>query len=120
MVFDISLYMKHNHKHIIILVLTLLILVGCNSLTFDSQKWKEGNERERGSMSRNLIQEQILENKSKKEVIELLGDPDVDGEGCISYKLDLGGYASMADWSYILQICFDRENGQSAYVQIND
>ena len=60
MFFDISLDMKHNRKHIIILALTLLILVGCNSITFDTQKWKEGNQRERGSMSRNLIQEQIL------------------------------------------------------------
>ena len=107
-------------KHKFIPALILFILVGCNSLPFDTQKWKEGNARERGSMSRNLIQKQILENKSKEEVIELLGDPDRDDTGCISYKLDLGGYASMLEWSYKLQICFDQENGKSTIIQIND
>ena len=41
-----------------------LILLSSNSSKFNSEKWKKGNERQRGKMSHDIINNQILNNKS--------------------------------------------------------
>lgn len=93
------------------------MFTSCNSSEFNSQSWKLGNERERGKMSANLIDNKILENKTKEEVMKLLGNPDRQNENCISYQLD---FFEIIDWSYTLKICFNKTTRKSNYVQIND
>lgn len=104
----------------ILIVAFLSILIGCNSSEFNSDKWKQGDKRQRGKMSTYLIENQIIDNKSKNEVTELLGNPDSKSGNCISYDLDLGGISKQVNWTYFLEICFDEKSGKSNYVQIND
>ena len=98
----------------------LIIFFSCNSTEFNSGSWKKGDKELRGKMSSDLIQKQILYGKSENDVIELLGTPDRKNQKCVTYDLDLGGYNEMVNWNYFLQICFDKRNGKSNYVQIND
>ena len=95
----------------------LIIFFSCNSTEFNSVRWKKGSKELRGKMSSDLIQKQILDGKSESDVIGLLGTPDRKKQECISYDLDLEGHNN---WSYFLQICFDKRNGKSNYVQVND
>lgn len=73
--------MKTKSK-ILILILAISFAVSCksdslpNNLPFNSEEWKTGDSRRRGRMAHDLQQKSILVNKTKFEVVELLGKPD--------------------------------------------
>ena len=103
-------------KFIIILIVTLG-LINCNTKEFDPIKWKGSNERLRGKMVNNLISSKILENKTRNEIEELLGDEIDLNDKCTSFSVDLGG---LFELSYFLEICFDEKTGKTNYIQLND
>jgi hypothetical protein len=43
---------------------------------FDSQKWRDGDAIERGTMFGDLYKNRILNGKTKEGVVALLGEPD--------------------------------------------
>lgn len=69
-----------NYKFVLLILLSL-ILFSCNSdVKFNSEKWKNaGGENitldDRLNMSNDLIESQLIINKSELEIIELLGSP---------------------------------------------
>ena len=72
----------------------LLILIGCqpDHKPFDPKAWIEGDYRERGRMSGDLLNNHPLEGRTLAELEELLGEPN-DTDTTLSIKtwyLDLG------------------------------
>ena len=57
---------------------------------FDKEKWKAGTQIERGNMSTDLIESEILIGKSKSEVINLLGEPKDSSNTNFHYIVDFG------------------------------
>lgn len=72
--------MKQFSEKITLLLLSIF-LFGCatdfksNNAIFDSEKWKNGDLRVRGQMSKDLEKSKVLEGKTKTEVKFLLGEP---------------------------------------------
>ena len=57
---------------------------------FDKEKWKTGTQIERGNMSTDLIESEILIGKSKFEVIDILGKPKDSTNTNFHYLVDYG------------------------------
>lgn len=57
---------------------------------FDSGAWKQGNARVRGEMLESLRDQSLLGGKTRSEVLDTLGKPDMDREGQIRYIVDNG------------------------------
>ena len=45
-------------------------------IPFDRQKWRDGDAIERGRMKRDIDRSKIIEGKNRKQVLEILGEPD--------------------------------------------
>lgn len=70
----------------ICLLLLLLVSLGCTLSNkfwrsyepqpFDSQKWRNGDALERGTMFVDLFSKRKIHGKNKEEVLALLGEPD--------------------------------------------
>jgi len=81
----------------IILIFVCVFIASCktdslpNDIAFDSAKWKSGDSRTRGRMAHNLQHSSILANKTKFEVIGILGEPDDQSDSNNwFYKVDFG------------------------------
>lgn len=76
------------------LVFSFLFLISCanniKSEKFDSEKWKNGTQIERGKMATDLIKSKILIGKTKPETIEYLGFPKDSSKTMYHYIVDLG------------------------------
>jgi hypothetical protein len=86
----------------IALLLTICAVLACSSLVkdyrpreFDSAKWKGGNHTVRGTMYFDLFEKHRLTNKTRDEVLQLLGPPDkkvmIEGREVWLYRIDVRG-----------------------------
>jgi|SoiMethySBSTD1v2_1073268.scaffolds.fasta_scaffold408960_2 hypothetical protein len=62
---------------------------------FDSEKWRNGDRVDRGTMYFDLFEKRTLNSKRKDEVAQLLGEPDkkaqVEGREVWLYRIDVVG-----------------------------
>ncbi|MBK8243616.1 MAG: hypothetical protein IPK88_09330 [Saprospiraceae bacterium] len=105
------------------------IVIGCRqdkqteNLKFNREEWLQGDIRTRGKMVENIIDDNILINKSKSEVLSLLGDQG-DTTGNFSYQVDIGkttgpfGWGGI--WPFALNIHFDTLSSKVIEVRCND
>lgn len=89
----------------VIFILIQITGAGFKGEKFDKQVWSTSFER--CKMSEDLINNHLIVNKPKQEVIELLGEPmpknPYPSDGCIAYLL-----GSCGTWDpFYLQVCFD-------------
>lgn len=93
-----------------------------NELQFDTRQWKAGDFRHRGQMAKSLREHSILMGKTKEEVRQLLGDPQKEEVGYLSYKLDLGSaFERLFPYSsYYILIEIDEKSGVAKKVSIVD
>lgn len=100
----------------LIIQISFLALLSCNysetieEEKFESSKWKNF-KYSRQSMLKDIIENKLLMNKSKEEVIEILGKPTEIGpcDNCIGYST----YKHDEDFSLdhkVLEINFDKQN----------
>jgi len=62
-------------------------------MPFDGEKWKAGKARHRVAMAHYLVDEKLLEGKTRAELFDMLGHPDVDKPGSDGTRWLLGYYA---------------------------
>jgi hypothetical protein len=74
---------------------------------FDSIAWQAGDVRLRGQMSESLRTEPFLRDKTRDEVLALLGKPDEDHEGQLRYRLDVGRRIGWRPFLVTLFVEFD-------------
>jgi hypothetical protein len=74
---------------------------------FESEKWKLGDKRVRGSMVRELEERKILIGKTRQEIKRILGKPDTEGKYIYQYFVDVGVGTSSYPWDYAFDIEFD-------------
>lgn len=72
---------------------------------FNSEKWKNGSELDRGRMSQDLMRSDRLIGLTRPEVLELLGPPDHDLD--LAYRIDIGFRFGFTPWLYVLNVRFD-------------
>lgn len=104
----------------IIFIFACVLITACkadsqlNNLKFDSTNWKSGNSRARGNMAHDLQRSSILANKTKVEVVELLGEPDNQKDSKIwLYKVNFGDTFTLPLSSQInLNVFFDDQTDQ--------
>ena len=89
-------------------------------IPFDSQNWVEGDGRLRGAMSDGLIASEILMGKHISEIRHLLGKPDQEWSGHISYWIDIGHEFISSPWMYYRCIRYDSTTGITKTVWISD
>lgn len=107
-------------KTAVLLVMALVsLLAACgNNKSFDSAAWLKGDLRARGRMCEDLVQRKILIGQSADEAQRLLGPPDNEYPGALSYKIDLG-WPFKDPKHYGLQVHLD-ENRNVREVRIVD
>jgi outer membrane protein assembly factor BamE (lipoprotein component of BamABCDE complex) len=99
---------NRTNKPIVLISICLLIILlgssGCGfnkfwrsyeQKPFDSQKWRDGDAQERGTMFIDLFKKRMVNGKTKDEVLALLGEPDkkstADGSDIWHYKVEFAG-----------------------------
>jgi co-chaperonin GroES (HSP10) len=82
---------------------------------FDSNAWKQGDVRVRGEMVGYLLSQSLLRNKTRAEVIALLGEPDKDYTNQVRYQVDVGRRIAWHPFFESLIIDFD-ENARVCQV----
>lgn len=115
---------RTNKPSVLISICLLLVLFGNSGCgfnkfwrsyeqkPFDSQKWRDGDAQERGTMFVDMFKKRIISGKTKDEVLELLGEPDkrsTDGSEVWHYKVEFAGENPMQSFP----VTFDR-NGKAA------
>ncbi|HEY0426746.1 MAG TPA: hypothetical protein VGC76_02965 [Pyrinomonadaceae bacterium] len=107
----------------ICLALVLMVNLGCamsnkfwrsyEPRPFDSQKWREGDALERGTMFIDLFKKRKINGKTKEEVMTLLGEPDkkstAGGFELWHYKVEFAGESPVQ----YFPVTFDK-NGKAA------
>ena len=86
-------------------VITAALLCGCSrsDSKFDSKAWKAGGSSSRGTMVQDLTDRELLIGRTRSEVVDLLGEPDMCGVSnkpeptvssakCSDGKVDWFGY----------------------------
>ena len=63
---------------VLAVIIPAILLCGCgrSDSKFNSKEWKKGGSSSRGAMVQDLIEHDLLRDKSASEVRELLGKPD--------------------------------------------
>jgi hypothetical protein len=93
------------------------------TIRFNRDQWLSGDIRTRGKMVDRLIKDSLLIGKSKKEIINLLGEQK-DTTGSFSYQVDIGlnsGPLGLGGkWLFDLNIHFDPSSNKVIAVQCND
>jgi len=89
--------------------------------SFDRDLWRKGNARHRVGMAHYLVEQKLLEGKSRGEVVEMLGEPDVDKPGDEGVRWLLGYYAKgLFDETMWLEITIkDDGTATGAIVSVN-
>lgn len=76
---------------------------------FDREKWLADKEK-RYEMRNDIVESEILKNKDKKEVAELLGLPDFGSDTTNIWNYDLGTSGAGLGWQFnSLIVTFDKE-----------
>jgi hypothetical protein len=87
---------------------------------FDSDVWKPGNARVRGEMVESLRSQSLLRDKTRLQVLELLGKPDADDEGhLLRYRVDVGRRIAWRRFLVTFYVSFD-ENSRVYRVEMID
>ena len=83
---------------------------GYAALTFSTESWGAADAETRGHMLDDLLASHPLKGKTAEEVIDLLGQPDEDGEFGLRYRVGYRGFKLRAPmvFSYTLFIDLDR------------
>jgi hypothetical protein len=73
--------MRQGILYLLSTIFSIILVSSCSSnhttfIKFNNEKWQHGNEALRFSMSQSIINDNLLINKSREEVVLLLGDPD--------------------------------------------
>jgi hypothetical protein len=63
------------------------------SIPFDRDSWRAGRVRHRVGMAKYLADKKLLDGKTRSELVEMLGEPDVDQPGDEGMRWRLGFYA---------------------------
>ena len=63
------------------------------AIPFNHDLWRAGKARHRVGMARFLIERKLLEGKTRAELVEMLGEPDMDKPGDEGVRWLLGFYA---------------------------
>jgi hypothetical protein len=74
---------------------------------FDPRAWKQGNLRARGEMVDSLQARSLLRDKTREEVLDLLGTPDESHEGQLRYRVDMGRRIGWRPFPVSLLVEFD-------------
>ncbi len=77
---------------------------------FDSLSWRQGDVRMRGEMTASLQRQALLRNKSRDEVLALLGKPDEDREYQLRYQVDVGRRIAWSRFCEILIVTLDEKH----------
>ena len=117
------------NRNLIFITPFLLIVLGCvqekqnEKIKFNKEVWLQGDWRTRGKMVDNIIEDSILIGKSKKEVLNLLGDQG-DTIGNFGYFVDIGlksgPFGLGGIWLFNLNIHFDTLENKVLEVRCND
>ena len=76
---------------------------------FSSDEWLTAGTRERGKMARDLVSSGRLRKKTKAELEEILGPPDVRYGSVIAYRVDIGYRWIFAPSYSEVQVMFEKE-----------
>lgn len=82
---------------------------------FDTEKWKAGNQIERGNMATDLLESEQLIGKNQSEVLNLLGNPKDNTDTNFVYLVDFGYMTP-----FYLDIYFDKETLEVIEVTLSD
>ena len=110
-------------------LLILFIVIGCqqqkqeDKMKFNKEEWIRGDIRTRGRMVNDIIEDSILIGKSKKEIVNLLGEQG-DTTANFSYQVDIGlrtgPFGLGGVWPFTLNIHFDTLNSKVIDVKCTD
>jgi outer membrane protein assembly factor BamE (lipoprotein component of BamABCDE complex) len=113
-----------------IFICVIVTLSSCNDhsfsdVSFNSEKWKSGDRKVKGSMVDHLIADSIIVGKTKNEVFRLLGDPTAsDTTDQWVYEVDLnkktGPMGLGGIWLFYLNIRFDTLSNRVLEVRCTD
>ena len=112
--------LKHRLAITIIILLTAVVvaIAYCTPIIddlflnrpFSSEDWLRAGVRGRGKMAGDLVSSGRLRKKTKAEVVEMLGPPDVGyGGSVIAYRVD-NGYRIIAPRYSEVHILFEKES----------
>ncbi len=92
-----------------------------NNLAFSKDEWKKNNIRLRGRMSGSLLeQKHLLAEKTKEEIIEILGEPDESGNHYLKYRIDWGSILEASIQKYFIIIEINPLNNKVNKIAIID
>ena len=104
-----------------IIAVAIIALTACSDTPqqpFDSQRWKSGDARIRGSMAQDLIDRKLLMDKSESEVENLLGKPGLNNSGVYDYHVITISRCNF--WACYLGVVFDEKSKRVRAVAVND
>ncbi len=98
---------------------SLILLTSCQNsggkIPFEKEKWEQADLRTRGKMVDDLLRQNLLVGKTKREVKNLLGEPDYEEDFNLSYKVDLGKM-----YTYDLLIRLDSASRKVTEILLDD
>jgi len=106
-------------RRLIFILFSLVLLTSCQNskskIPFEKEKWEQADLRIRGRMVDDLFKQNLLVGKTKREVKNLLGEPDYEEDFYLSYKVDLGKM-----YVYDLIVKLDSTSRKTAEVLLDD
>jgi hypothetical protein len=89
--------------------------------SFDAERWRNGDARERTRMVGDLNRSQVLVGKTWGEVVGLLGPGDREDPGwLLEYELVHGSVFGWYEWRELLWVRFDPDTGRVREVTFFD
>lgn len=97
----------------ICVIVLVMIVVSPDSQpqSFDSQKWLSGSKSVRGSMVKDMDARRLLDGKTKAEIEQLLGKPDLRHEDWWGYNVVT--ISRCYFWNCRMQVSFDPKTGKA-------
>lgn len=105
-------------KKALIIIVLFFSFISCenyNPKKFDSVKWKNASQREKGLMASDLVDSKILLGKSKTEVLELIGKPKDSSNINFHYLIEFGYIVP-----FHLDVNFDKNENKVIDVTLAD
>lgn len=106
---------------IILILLIFLFVNSCDnsSQKFNSEKWKSSGKSLRGSMAKDLIESEILKNKTKDEVERLLGKANESENNYLGYEVIT--ISRCYFWKCQMEISFDSQTHKiTGEIEVSD
>jgi hypothetical protein len=111
-------HLKQGIKYLILAIAMIVLWRACFPHKFDSKEWQ--NHEYRTDTFKELMNSHRIDGKTKKEVKELLGDPEsvliYNFDSLYHYSISYGSFIS--DFNYCLDIYF--KNDTVSTYTIND